>query len=338
MIQLYRLAKKMKLLSWIFALLFALLGLSTTAPTHAVPSAIPSVFSPNWSGFAATGPLHTFTKSECTVQVPKVTSPGVVSSWCGLGGIPDSVNPQNPTKGAKQAVLVQAGVDACLNSRFCLGNCRRGVACGSAWWEIADALAVQPVPFRKGIKPGDVVHIYMQSNIRNDGTDVFLIQNLTAPRQETHTIVVNSQGITDNGRSVQINDPNPSKSFPIVTDGASVECIVERSTSTADFSLIPLGDFQSTSIATCNDARVDHLSMEPISNLPTLTKMFLIDDGTIGKSRGNNSSQQTNASSQLIIAGPTDLFCARKNCFTVKQTSDRQTVNGTLRTIGRLPR
>jgi len=339
MIKLYRHAKKIKLLSCICALLFTLLNLSTAAPIHAASNAVPPILSPNWSGFVATGPLGTFTKSQCTVKVPTVSASGQVSLWCGLGGIPDIVDPQNPVRGEKKAVLVQAGVDACINSRYCIGNCRKNAQCDAAWWEIADALPVQPVKFSKGIKPGDIIHVYMQSNLRNDQTDTFLIENETAPRQETHIIVVNRQGATDNGQSTQINSLSPSTKFPIATDGASVDCVVERATDSLNGTLVPLGNFQSATIAGCDDARVNHLGLEPISSLPTLTPMDLINDNGGNNPLSNNSTQQSNAASQAVVAQPTNLFGRLRDCFSVvQQTPTGPTGNSTLRLMGHLPR
>lgn len=320
MIQPYQIGKNIKFLPCTFALLFALLGLSITPPsTYAAASAIPSVLSSNWSGFEASGPVGTFKKSQCTTKIPKVTTPGDVSVWCGLGGDPNSINPNNPTTGAQQAVLVQAGIDACLNSTSCTGNCRRSIQCNSIWWEIADALVVQPIRFNRGIHIGDTIYIYMQSNLHNDNVDLFNIQNRTT--RESHTIRVTNQGATMDGRPIRIIGSQPRNGIPIVSDGASVECIVERPLDVGSNTFIHLATFQSATVTGCDDGPVDQSYLEPISSVPTLTRINMFND--TNSSRG--STQRANAPSVIILAQPTDLFGPLLDRFTVIQNPKTQT-------------
>jgi hypothetical protein len=313
MIQLYRLVKNMKFLPCTFALLFSLLGLSTVTPSiYAATDAVPSVFSSNWSGFEATGPLNTFRKSQCTTTVPKVTTSGDVSVWCGLGGDPTSINPNNPTQGAQKAVLVQAGIDACLNSASCIGNnCQPGVQCNSAWWEIADALVVQPIRFTKGIHVGDVVYVYMQSNLHDDGIDLFYLQNRTTG--EAHKISITNQGATKDGNSIRIVGPQPNR-IPIISDGASVECIVERPLDASSNTFIRLATFQSTTVTGCDDGRVNQPLLEPIASAPSISKINMF----------NGSNQQATTQGVTVLAQPTSLFGTLQDSFNVIQPPKNQ--------------
>lgn len=324
MIQLYRLIKKVSFLPGTIALLSILISLFTTTPnTYAAARAVPSVFSSNWSGFEASGPLGTFRKSQCATKIPQVTTPGDVSVWCGLGGDPNSINPNNPTAGARQAVLVQAGIDACFNSAACSGNCQRGIQCNSAWWEIANALVVQPIRFNKGMHVGDTVYIYMQSNLNNDNLDLFYIQNRTTG--DTHIIRVTNQGATKDGKPIRIVGPQPRNGFPVVSDGASVECIVERPLDVSSNSFIRLATFQSATITNCDDGRVNRTSLESIGRLPTITKISMFNNANSGGNfQPSNAAQRANAQSVIVLAQPTDLFGRYLDNFAVLQDPNAQ--------------
>src|SRR5437016_4888370 len=84
-----RLVKNVKFLPCIFALLFALVDLSTVAPNaHAADTAVaPQVSaSQNWSGFEAKGKLGAFNRAQMAFTVPTVLSAGDMSAWIGVGG------------------------------------------------------------------------------------------------------------------------------------------------------------------------------------------------------------------------------------------------------------
>src|SRR5215475_5057815 len=155
------LVKNVKFLSCLSALFLVLVGQATvTSHTYAasrITVPIPtSTLSSNWSGYEASGTTGTFKKSQCQAKVPTLNSPGDVSAWCGLGGDPTFV-PGGPAK----TVLVQAGLDACLGRTCASGN--TNTQRNFLWWEIADALVVQPVRFTQGVHPGDTTYFYMES-------------------------------------------------------------------------------------------------------------------------------------------------------------------------------
>lgn len=293
MIQLNRSVKNRKFLPYTFALLFSLLCLPITPrpSAYAAAQAIPAVFSSNWSGLEATGPAGTFRKSQCTATIPQISTRGDVSVWCGLGGDPTAIG------GAQQAVLVQAGIDACLDNNCIGSNCQRGVQCNSIWWEIADALVVQPIRFTKKINAGDVVYVYMQSNLHDDNTDLFYLQDRTSG--ETHTIRVTNQGATKDGNSTRIIGPRPNR-IPIVSDGASVECIVERPLDVGSNSFLTLPNFQSTTVTGCDDGRTGQAVLEPITGNATVSTISMFD-----KPKGGGSQDPSNVS---VLAAPQQPF------------------------------
>ena len=324
MIQLNRIAKNMKFLYYTIVLLFSLLGLSITPipSTYAAAQAIPSIFSSNWSGLEAAGPIGTFRKSQCTATVPKITTRGDVSVWCGLGGDPSAISPNNPTQGSQKAVLVQAGIDACLDDN-CIGtNCQRGVQCNDAWWEIADALVSQTIRFTQGVHVGDVFYVYMQSNLHDDNTDLFYIKNQTTG--ESHTIRVTDQGATKDGTPIRIVGPRPNR-IPVVSDGASVECIVERPLNAASNSFLKLPDFQSTTVTGCDDGKVGQAVLEPITSNSTVTTISMFD-----KPKGANAQ----GSGVTVLAAPQQPFARTPgivDSFNVVQPSANPSTQATRR-------
>jgi hypothetical protein len=327
MIRLCQSIKNRRCLPCTFALLFALLSLSTTVPrAYAVTSAIPSTDAANWAGVEATAPLGTFRKSQCMTKVPKLTGSGDVSVWCGLGGDPSSIDPNNLLAGEQRAVLVQAGVDTCLDSVACDNSCRPNVQCNIAWWEIANALVEQPIQLINGLHIGDVVSVYIQSNIQNNNIDLFIIQNRTTG--EKHTIIVNRHGATDNGRPFPIVGPH--NGFLIATDGASVECIVERPTDASTNLLIRLATFQLVIVAGCDDEEVNRTFLEPISSIPTVVKISMY----------NPTNSQKNVQLGVVIAQPTNFFGRFLDDFTVVQKLHAQPqiiANSTVRFVNHIP-
>ena len=318
MIQPYRLVKGITALSCVLVLLFA----PTAIPsTHAAANAVPPTFSSNWSGYEATAPLGSFRKSQCAFKVPVVKSSGDVSAWCGLGGDPNSVDPTNPTKGAENAVLVQAGMDACLNSNSCTGNCTRNVQCNSLWWEIADALVVQPIRFTKKIAVGDSIYVYIESNLHDNGIDKFFLQDRTT--HESHLIIASKQGVTKDGKSIRI--VGPQNGFPIASDGGSAECIVERPLNVSSNTFLHLATFKSVTIFGCDDGRVNQALMESIASVPTVTRINMFNPANGGgNSPASNSARQSSAESVIVIAAPTPFSGINGDNFTVVQPKNPQ--------------
>lgn len=311
MIQLDQLVKNRILLPDLFTLLFLMLDVSEISRTYAAAKAIPSVLSSNWSGLEAKGPLGTFRKSQCIMKVPRVVTVGDVSIWCGLGGDPKAINQTNPAQGVKQAILVQAGIDACIDSS-CIGTCQPGVQCNYAWWEIANALIIQPIQFSQGIHVGDSIYVYIQSNFHEDKVDLFRIQNWTTG--EVHTIRVTSQGATKDNQPIGIIGQQPPNGFSIVSDGASVECIVERPLDIGSNSYIRLATFQSTTITSCDGGLMNQALLKPIASLSTVTKVNMFSD----------ANQRANATSGIILARPTDPYGQLLDSFNVVQESNVQ--------------
>jgi hypothetical protein len=328
-----QLVKNLKFLPCLFALLFALVGLSTATPnTHAAGTA-PPLPSPtnsqslNWSGYEAIGSLGTFLRTQCTFKVPTLRSRGEVSLWCGLGGDPVGINPTNPDKGKKQAVLVQAGVDSCLGLSCPGGNLN--IEHSYVWWEIADALVVQPISFSQGIHNGDTIYFYITSNLNKDGFDKFFIRNITT--KEIHTIIVNSQGATDNDQPIPVNTLNGQRatmngtsrksaseaSFPIITDGASAECILEVPLDAISGTLANLPSFGSAQISGCDAGVGGNGRWTSIAGLPNLSKIKMFK--TV---QANNFSRQTNGQQQVFLTDVGKLSCfPYLDCFTVFESN-----------------
>ncbi len=282
-----RLVKNVRFLPCIFALLFALVGLSTATPnTHAANAAVaPQIAtSQNWSGFEAKGKLGTFKKAQMSFTVPTVRTQGDMSVWVGTGGDPNQVNPNNPVAGEQTAVLVQAGVDSCLGNP-CSAPCRpSNVQCNYAWWEIADALVVQPIRFRQPISAGDLIVVYLESNLNNSSIDKFIIKDVNT--NEIHTIIISDQGATKDNQRIPII--GGSNGLNIVTDGASVECIVERpAISIQPLVLTPLPTFGGAAVPHCDMGKGP--GWQGIGAAPQLSQIFMIDDPT---GKGGNSTRQ----------------------------------------------
>jgi hypothetical protein len=275
---------------------------TVTLHTHAasritVPIPV-ATLSSNWSGYEATGPAGTFKKSQCRAQVPTLTSRGDVSAWCGLGGDPSFV-----PGGSAKTVLVQAGLDACLGPTCFGGNSNTQV--NFAWWEIANALIVQPVRFTKGVKAGDDMYFYMESGINNSIEDKFYLRNITT--NESHTIIVNPQGATKDGVPISISTINGNtrrtSNIPIVSDGASVECIVERPLNAITNTLINLPSFGSEKILSCDVGTEQSRLLQPIGVIPTVSKISMIN-----KSRSQGTSGTSLLTSVTTFSGLFDTF------------------------------
>jgi hypothetical protein len=275
----HRLVKNAKFLSCLSALFFILLSQATgTSHTYAASRiAVPvpvSTTSSNWSGYEATAQVNTFKKVQCQAQVPTLNSRGDVSAWCGLGGDPSFV-PGGPAN----TVLVQAGLDSCLGPSCINGN--SNAQSNFAWWEIADALIVQPVQFSQGVHSGDNLYFYMESGLNNNVEDKFYIRNITT--NESHTIIVNSQGATKDGQSISLStisgNTRVTSNIPIVSDGASVECIVERPLDAITNTLINLPSFGSEKIGGCDTGLEQSRLLQPMGIIPTISKITMFNRG-----------------------------------------------------------
>jgi hypothetical protein len=317
-----RLAKNAKFLSIVFMLHLSLMGLYTMIPnTYAAnintfqlaldsavatqPHAVVTSGSANWSGYEATSSHGTFTKAQCSAKVPTLTTPGDVSTWCGLGGDP-SILP-----GAVNPVLVQAGFDSCLGNS-CNGN-NPSVQQDFAWWEIADAVVVQPVRFAKGVRAGNNMSFFMESDTRSGPNDTFILKNLTT--KETHKIIINLQGATDNGKPYTINRVGLNGTLHLISDGASVECIIERPLNAGDGTLTHLPTFGSEKVQTCDAGTSKRAKLAAIGSFPNISKIAMFDSSL--QNQGRNAARQQQGSTPNVIARPSNLT-GRKDSFIVK--------------------
>jgi hypothetical protein len=272
--------------------------------SHAV---ITSGISSNWSGYEATSSRGTFNQVQCSAKVPTLTSAGDVSTWCGLGGDP-SVLPGNITP-----VLVQAGFESCLGNS-CIGS-DSNVQQNSAWWEIADALVVQTVHFAKKIHPGDDMYFYIESNNRSGPQDIFYLSNLTT--KEAHKIIINLQGATNDGRPYKINTAGLNGTLRLISDSATVECIIERPLNANDGTLTRLPIFGSEKVQTCDAGTSQQVGLTPIGFLSNVSKITMFDSPFQG--RGWNAARLQQNSMGNAIALPSSLIGRLRDSFIVNE-------------------
>ncbi len=328
-----QLAKNIKFLPCIFVLLFALLGLSTATPnTHAAATlSTPNlVTSDNWSGDEAQGKLGSFNRAQIAFTIPSLKSNGDMSIWVGLGGDPTLLggNPNN-------AVLVQAGVDSCLGSS-CFGPCPNpNRQCNYAWWEIADALVVQPIRFSKPISAGNLITVYLESNFNNKGSDRLTLTDLTTG--ESHTILVGKQSATKDGQRISIITPNGRSSslngIKIVSDGASAECIGERplvgSLSGGSFTTLP--SFLPVNISRCDVG--NNRLLEAISRAQPVNQITMVDRGSSGRRSLGNSVRGANANADVPRMVPGPLHGRYGDAFILAEPTAQQPLNSTARFV-----
>lgn len=305
-----RLAKNAKFLSSIFALLLLLMlytmmpdvyaaNINTShlalAPAAAVQShaIVTSGISSNWSGYEATSSGGTFKQVQCSAKVPTLISTGDVSTWCGLGGDP-SVLPGNVTP-----ILVQAGFESCLGYS-CAGN-DPNVQQNSAWWEIADTLIVQTVHFDKKVHSGDDMYFYIELDNRSGPEDIFYLNDLTT--KESHKIIINLQGATNNGRPYKINTAGLNGTLHFISDGATVECIVERPLNADDGTLTRLPIFGSEKVQTCDAGTSKQAGLTPIGFLSNVSKITMFDSPPHGQGRYAARQQQDATKNALALPG-----------------------------------
>ncbi len=308
--------KNVKFLPCLFALLFALVGLTTATPnTHAASAAtipLPTTsLSNNWSGMEATSAVGNFKRVQCRAKVPTLNSNGDVSEWCGIGGDPAVVS-----GGVGNAVLVQAGVDSCLGPG-CPSN-NSNAQHNYVWWEIADALVVQPIRMSKGIHNGDDLYFYIESDFKKDGFDKFYIRNITT--KESHTIIVNDQGATDNGKPTSINTADSGNGkLPIISDSASMECILERPLDAISGTLAHLPNLtKPENITECDAGVGTNGLMTPIGLLPNVNSIKMFNSS--GSGQGSNSARQ-GGQSPALITDVSNFNCRTLDCFTVSNSN-----------------
>jgi len=313
------LVKNVKFLSCLFALLFALVDIPTAiSNTHTASAAtIPhpkTSLSNNWSGMEATSTVGKFKSVQCRAKVPTLTSNGDVSEWCGIGGDPTTV-----PGGVGKTVLVQAGVDSCLGPG-CSGN-NSNAQRNYVWWEIADALVVQPIRMSQGIHNGDDLYFYMESNVGNSGEDKFYIKNLTT-KEPSHTIIVNDQGATDNGKPYSINRIDSSNStFQIISDSASVECILERPLDAISGTLAHLPDLEKPeNIVECDAGVGANGPLTPIGVLPNVNSIKMFNSSGSGRGQGSNSARQ-GGQAPTVITNVSNFNCPHIDCFTISNSN-----------------
>ena len=322
-----RFTKNAKFLPFTFVLLFSLMGLyimmpntyaanlnafyiALTPAVAAKPHSIATSGSSNWSGYEASSSRGAFKKIQCSVKVPTLTSKGDVSTWCGLGGDPSVLS------GDSNPVLVQAGLDSCLGDS-CVGN-NPNVQQDFAWWEIADALVVQPVHFAKKVRPGDTMYFYIESDNRSGPEDIFFLGNLTT--KETHKIILNLQGATNDGRPYDIDTAGLHGTLHLISDGASAECIVERPIDANDGTLTRLPIFGSEKIQTCDTGTTSkQASLTPIGFLSNICKITMFDSSPQGL--GMNAARQQQDLMRIVIALPSSLTGRLRDSFSVRGPS-----------------
>ncbi|HWS85092.1 MAG TPA: G1 family glutamic endopeptidase [Ktedonobacteraceae bacterium] len=319
--------KNVKSLPCLFGLLFALVGLTTATPnTHAASAAtipLPTTsLSNNWSGMEATSAVGKFKRVQCRAKVPTLNSNGDVSEWCGIGGDPTII-----PRGRGNAVLVQAGVDSCLGPG-CPGN-NSNVQHNDVWWEIADALVVQPIRMSKGIHNGDDLYFYIESNIGNSGQDKFYIKNLTT-KEPSHTIIINDQGATDNGNPISINTIGSGNGkITLTSDSASIECILERPLDAVSGMLAHLPVLEKPESITECDAGVGPSSlMTPIGRLLNVNRIKMFNNSGAGRVQGSNSARQ-GGQSPTVITDVSNFNCRTLDCFTVSNSNSRSALPAT---------
>jgi len=285
MVQPYQqLARGVKFLPCVFALLFALVGLSTAPPNiHAASlSSLNSALSFNWAGVEADGQRGSYNRAQMSFTVPSFKSKGEITIWAGLGG---GLGGRAGNVG-KNFVLVQAGVDSCLGSCPSLGsNCPDpNSQCNVLWWEIAATLAEEPIQFNQPVRAGDLISVSVASNVNNNGTDQFILKDLTAQPSESHTILVTQQRATQDGQPIpnilssQGSKLSSLKGVKIPTDGASAECIVERPSvvrSIGNASLASLPKFSSINVSQCDTGLKNKSTLQAISTASVVKQITM---------------------------------------------------------------
>lgn len=144
-----------------------------------------------WAGNVAYGNRGTYREAVVDFNIPTVIWTGAPSDaviWAGVGGDEFQTSPVK---------LVQAGIESYPYNG--------GGQFNAAWWEVWPDLSQQYFHFTS-LSKGDHIHVYISSNINNDGYDYFLVQDITQNSYNDYT-------------------DTASQHF---SDSATGECIVER--------------------------------------------------------------------------------------------------------------
>ncbi len=257
---------------------------SILAPTFGLanaagPTPAPLTISTNWAGYeaqnlptSATSPATaTFNKGQISFSIPLLnpSTHGDVSEWVGIGGDPTLLS--DPSL----SVLVQAGADSTIDSS--------GKQVNTLWWEEYPDFPSETLSFSHGVHTGDQIFIYVESNVNNNNTDKFYIQNLTT--HEYHSVTISL-----------------TNSRQYTTDGVSGECIVERPTDTITGKLSGLPNFGLEKIIGCKLGKTQGLvTPSPIGSFQHLVKIDML-----GKTQWVKGSEKFDLPYALAITGSLD--------------------------------
>jgi hypothetical protein len=251
---------------------------SFSSPTPSSSPASSVSLSQNWAGYEAMALPHTFNAAQAYFTVPSInpSMPGDVSAWVGVGGDPSLV-----PSGPNGTVLVQAGLDACLGS-FC-GCSDSNTQCNTLWWEEFPDFPAETVSFTHGVHAGDQIFVYIDSNVINDQIDAFFMLNKTT--DEYHSVALSLTG-----------------SRQYATDGASSECIVERSSDASTNGLLAFADFGMEKISGCEVSQSSGKETPaPIGSQQNISKIDLFSSTQIAA-----DSQTFELPFSLAITGSLD--------------------------------
>lgn len=187
--------------------------------------------SPTWAGNVAYGSRGTYREAVVDFYIPTVVWSSNLSAelsiWAGVGGT------TSPYK------LVQAGVE----TQYAAGIGQYNVG----WWEVYPGYSQQN--FLIDLNRGDHIHVFVSSNVNNDGYDYFYVQDITQNYYNTHT-------------------DTASQDF---SDSATGECIVERPTDLSTNQPYPLAEFNppghTEQLSSCEIANSTGY-YQPIGNWP----------------------------------------------------------------------
>lgn len=208
---------------------------------------------PGWAGNVGSGSRGTFRSAQVIFTVPYIDTSNCsahVSIWAGVGGDSGS------TSGG--VVLVQTGVDISVDAL--------GFQYNKSWWEVADALPEQNLPLKR-LAIGDTIFAEADSNINNNGTDFFYIEN-------------ESDGSYD---SNSLFDNTPSH----FSDSGTGECIVERNFNNSTNSLNPLAYFGTEQLTNCILWKEGDDHYTPIENVPHFYYQITNSSGNVLASVGH---------------------------------------------------
>ncbi len=198
---------------------------------HPRQSGIINGTSPNWAGNVAYGSRGTYREAAVDFYIPTlapVVNDSWVSIWAGVGGDGTQTSP---------AKVVQAGVVSTFYPTYQVNE---------GWWEVYPGYDEQI--FLIDLHSGDHIHVYISSNLNNDGYDYFFVQDITQNYYNTH-------------------QDTTSQDF---SDSATGECIVERPLDDSG-QLDPLAEFNPPGhveqISSCDIANSTG-QYQPIGNWP----------------------------------------------------------------------